>query len=440
MPHGNAFGNVAALASGTTGRQCRVMAQQESSNLPGQWPSNSAADLQAKRNEWRQRFAQEDAATGIETTDDFTPFEQRDDMFTRAFWDESVKSADAFGFFESYRMRAEPRRGEGFSQKDFALRNAAWALSDMVTNRHASEGRREGFQAPLTLDTPVATHRVELGDPAQFSAEIKRIAKLFGADLVGITGHDERWLYASRVDTRDLSAAANALPEGICSVIVLGHSMDRELVDTYPSALAGVSTGLEYSHEAMIVTQLASFIRNLGYEAVASMNDTGLVIPLAIKAGLGEYGRNQMVLTHEFGPRLRFSKIFTSMPLVADAPKKQGLADYCFICRKCADACPPKALPFGPPSAERPNRSTIAGVKKWSADCEKCFSYWAKIKTDCAICMRVCPFNRDYSHWLNRLWRSLATSRWRKLALWWDRKWPNGKRLKPSEWWAQAGQ
>ena len=45
----------------------------------------------------------------------------------------------------------------------------------------------------------------------------------------------------------------------------------NEFVGTVCAALAGVSTGLEYSHEAMIVTQLASYIRNLGYEAVASM-------------------------------------------------------------------------------------------------------------------------------------------------------------------------
>ena len=81
--------------------------------------------------------------------------------------------------------------------------------------------------------------------------------------------------------------------------------------EAYPSALAGAATGREYSHEAAIVMQLAAYIRNLGYRAVASMNDTALVIPYAIKAGLGEYGRNQMVLTPEFGPRVRFSKIFT---------------------------------------------------------------------------------------------------------------------------------
>jgi len=164
------------------------------------------------------------------------------------------------------------------------------------------------------------------------------------------------------------------------------------------------------------------------------MNDTALVIPYAIKAGLGEYGRNQMVLTPEFGPRVRFSKIFTSLPLVADQPKPLGIRQYCEGCTKCAKACPPKALPFGEPTDTAENRSTLAHVKKWSADCEKCFGYWAKLKTDCAICMRVCPFTHKRSL-TDRIWYALATSRYRKFAHWMDQRRGLPNRLKPGHWW-----
>jgi reductive dehalogenase len=215
----------------------------------------------------------------------------------------------------------------------------------------------------------------------------------------------------------------------------MGHEMDFELVETYPSAVAGAATGREYSHEAAIVMQLAAYIRNLGYEATASMNDSALVIPYAIKAGLGEYGRNQMVLTPEFGPRVRFSKIFTNLPLSVDLPRKLGVTEYCNICTKCADACPPKALPKGSPEVGSNSLSTLRGVKKWSANCEACFGYWAKIKTDCAICMRVCPFNNNGT-WLDRVWQKLATSRWRTLALKLDQRRGKRVRLRPRDWWA----
>ncbi|MEM7544848.1 MAG: reductive dehalogenase domain-containing protein [Pseudomonadota bacterium] len=400
-------------------------------------------DIATRRQDWRARYAATDAEAGIETTEDFTPFNQRNDAFTRAFWDPSVRSAQTDAFFASYRMEAAPRRGDGFTQRDFALRNASWLISDVITNRSAESGEREGFQAPIRNDTPVASDQVSADHPAAMAAEVKRIARFFGADLCAVTDYDDRWTYAARVDTRDLSEAPNDLPEGITSVIVMGHQMDEGLVATYPSALAGAATGREYSHEAATAMQLAAYIRNLGYEAVASMNDTALVIPYAIKAGLGEYARNQLVITPEFGPQLRFSKIFTSLPLAHDAPRKLGVAAFCDICDRCAAACPVKALPFGPPSDMPPESkygpsSAIRGVRKWTSDAVACFGYWAKLSSDCAICLRVCPFNRDFSNPLNRVWRRLALSPLRRLALWLDDRSGRAARRKPRTWWDQS--
>lgn len=378
----------------------------------------------------------EERAAGIHITEEFERFEQRNDIFTRAFWDRDVRSKQTDAFFASYRMEATPRRGAGFTQRDFALRNASWLISDIFSDRSASDGRREGFQAPLGQDTPVAAEQAETGAPAEEAASIKKVARFFGADLVGITAYDERWQYAARVDVRDFSAAPNDLPPGITSVIVMGHQMDEGLTATYPSALAGAATGREYSHEAAIATQVAAYIRNLGFEAVASMNDTGLVIPYAIQAGLGEYARNQLVITPEYGPRLRFSKIYTSLPLAHDRPRPLGVRAVCDICTRCADACPVKALPFGAPD-QATGRSVQKGVIKWTSDAEACFGYWAKLASDCAICLRVCPFNRDYSKFWSRTWLKLALSPLRRLALWLDDRSGRARRKKPGDWWAQ---
>ena len=375
-----------------------------------------------------------DPAAGIETTPEFERFSQKNDIFTRAFWDKTVQTQKTDSFFASYRMEAIPRRGDGFSQKDFALRNASWLISDIMADRFSSDGRREGFQAPLSNDTPIADQKVKFKSPAQASSDIKKVASFFGADLSGITTFDDRWLYSKRVDARDMSEKDIGLPGGITHVIVLGHEMDYEMVKTYPSALGGAATGREYSHEAAVVMQVAAYIRNLGYSAVASMNDTGLVIPMAVQAGLGEYARNQLVITPEYGPRLRFSKIFTDMPLEIDQPKRPGVAKFCDICTKCVDACPVKALPSGAPKVSE-DISTIKGVKKWSSDAKKCFSFWASLSSDCAICMRVCPFNRDFTQTRHKLWLKLALSPLRRLALWLDRK--RGGRLKPGEWWSR---
>ena len=54
----------------------------------------------------------------------------------------------------------------------------------------------------------------------------------------------------------------------------------------------------------LILRRLDRYIRNLGYKAEPTMNDTALAIPYALKAGLGEYGRHGLVITPEFGPRV----------------------------------------------------------------------------------------------------------------------------------------
>jgi len=142
-----------------------------------------------------------------------------------------------------------------------------------------------------------------------------------------------------------------------------------------------------------------------------------------------------MVITPEFGSRLRFGKIFTDMPLAHDQPVDLGVKAFCEQCDRCAEACPARAIPHGGPVPVALNRSGLKGVRKWSVDGEACFGYWSKINTDCAICVRICPWTRDYGKRRHRLWRRLAGTRLRRLMLAIDDRLSGGARLKPNDWW-----
>ncbi|MFK7803147.1 MAG: reductive dehalogenase [Anaerolineae bacterium] len=385
-----------------------------------------------------------DQAAGFDIQPDFERFNQKDDVFRRSWWDERIKSDKAMLFYQTYREPLKTwRKADGFTQKDFALRNAAWHVSDIFTELKEDQDRREGFSDEFTLNREPSKTKIEIGTPAEAAAEIKKVGELFGAGMVGITGYDERWMYVNKFSDMSQTEKPQEIPEGLNNVIVTAQPMDYDLVMTVPSALSGTATGLGYSHDALVVLAITQYIRNLGYNAVASMNDTAMAIPLAIKAGLGEYGRNGLLITPKYGPRVRLGKIFTDMPLEHDQPIQFGVKEMCEECNACAAGCPVKAIPFGKPSAERYNQSNLKGVSKWSVDGEKCFSYWAAQNSDCSICIRVCPYNRQYAKWQNRAWLKLAqmplaSEMFRKLALWLDQWQKRGERVKPKEWWGKS--
>lgn len=375
-----------------------------------------------------------------EVQENFERFNQVNDVFNRAFWDSEIATDGAREFFRSHREPLKKwRNASGFEQRDYAIRNAAWHVADVFSEMRDADDLRDGFLSPLSQLRQGPDEAFDLGTPEQASKTIKQVSKLFGADLVGICKFDERWVYTQRYARSSSKGKPEGLPvglpENLQGVIVIGQAMDHDLVDTVPSALSGAAVGLGYSKDALVLLATAQWLLNLGYSAVPTLNDTALAIPLAIQAGLGEYGRHGMVITREFGPRVRFGKIFTNAPMAFDDQVEFGVTKFCENCRKCTNACPPKAIPDGEPSPVKLNLSSISGVKKWSVDGEKCFSYWAKIVSDCMICMRVCPYNKDFTKFRHKIGLRLASTRLRSIMLILNDFLGYGERLKPKLWW-----
>ena len=379
-----------------------------------------------------------DSSVGFDISEDFKRFNQKDDIFSRSFWDKKIKSEKTERFYTSYRKPLkEWRNVDGYEHRDFSLRNAAWHVTDFFAERlEKTDNRREGFLDFLTAHRPSEAESRKIPDPKEMSKEIKHVAKLFDADLCGITFYDERWTYDKRFNREQLEQTEMDLPKNITNTIVVAHEMDYELLRTVPSALSGAATGLGYSRDLITLLSLAQYIRNLGYQAYASMNDTALSIPMAIQAGLGEYGRHGLLITKEFGPRVRIGKVFTDLPLAHDKPIDFGVQNFCSICRECTKACPPNAIDDGDQKETVYNQSNIAGIKKWTTDAEKCFDFWANQATDCSICVRVCPYNRKMPKWLFTNWVRLMSSPFRRIILWVDKIIGQGKRNAPTSWWS----
>lgn len=90
------------------------------------------------------------------------------------------------------------------------------------------------------------------------------------------------------------------------------------------------------------------------------------------------------------------------------------MIDFCVHCRKCADVCPSDAIPLG-------DRVEIDGVRRWQIDSEACFTLWCTIGTDCARCMKACPYSHP-DNWMHNLVRRgvRMSGRLRRLAIWGD--------------------
>jgi len=233
--------------------------------------------------------------------------------------------------------------------------------------------------------------RYEAGDTTTMTKQIKKAAKFYGASLVGVTELDQRWVYANkRFNLEPLE-----LPEEVKYSVVMAIEMDELGIANSPACPAAAATGLGYSKMAFTTSSLAEFIRNLGYTAIPDGNDMSLSVPLAIDAGLGQLGRNGLLITPEYGPRVRLCKVFTDLTLEPDSPIDFGVTDFCRRCRLCADACEVDAISKeDEPSWEPACRSNNPGALKWYVNGEKCYEYWCDNGTDCSTCISVCPYNK----------------------------------------------
>ncbi|MBT3321636.1 MAG: reductive dehalogenase [Anaerolineae bacterium] len=379
-----------------------------------------------------------DREANFEILENFEAFHQKNEIFRRSQWDERILGEKTERFYASHGAVNEWRKRDGFTQKDYALRNASWHISDILSGVRGN-ARREGFTDAFSLGEDIAPEKVSFSSSDESAKEIKRVAKLFGAGMVRITEFDERWQYQTRFSDFDgKERSAEITPDlGLTHVIVLAVPMSYGLMKTVSSVLGSSAAGLGYSDDATLLVALSQYIRGLGYEAIGSLNDTGLSIPYAVKAGLGEFGRNGLLISKDFGPRVRLGRIYTNLPLAHDRPIDFGVQKFCEICKHCAKFCPSQSIPLGEPTATPLSISNHVGVRKWTVDVESCFAFWTAQNTDCATCIRTCPYNKDYRHWWHRAVRWLAGTWLRRFVLALDEFFGYGKREKAKLWWTK---
>jgi epoxyqueuosine reductase QueG len=198
-----------------------------------------------------------------------------------------------------------------------------------------------------------------------------------------------------RAGSQELEKARRLLPEAK-SVIALAMEIPEEVFRhlTYRQEVGDLALRDLYGRTEELIAgrlnweayRLVKKLHALGYKALAlpaggPYDMRVLSGPLSYKhaaqaAGLGTIGWHSLLITPEYGPRVKLALVLTDAGFPASSTA--GRTGECLRCGACLRACPAQAI--SQPDTDRPYR----------LDVHACNSFLAAVGL-CAECMKVCP-------------------------------------------------
>lgn len=228
-------------------------------------------------------------------------------------------------------------------------------------------------------------------DPENLTAIIKELALSYGANSVGIAKLEQNHHYSHRGDMFGMGVGyGKPIRVSYQYAIVVASELNKDMINRAPRADVWLAAMLGYAKSSAITAELALYIKALGYEAQTDnfFEYYSPITPLAAAAGIGQIGRCNMVISKEYGTRMKIGAVLTNISLIEDKPVDFGMVEFCQICNKCARNCPAKAISFEGPEI-------FNGVLQWRHNETRCTEMWMKLETGCGICMSSCPFSQN---------------------------------------------
>ena len=255
--------------------------------------------------------------------------------------------------------------------------------------------------------------------------QVKSLGRELGLDLIGVCSVNS----LPRLENLDHQRNVQAILPEATSVIVGGVRIISSAIQSSREnvRIAQYSTMCLYNEMERISYRLSRFLDNKGYCSAAvptylpidMYKNLGLVGDIslrhaAVEAGLGSLGLSGLVLTPEYGPRIRFLAVLTDAPLVADSRRGEKLCDDCGICvdrcpvgaiskngtvdvRKCAN----EHMKFGLPGLVRFCRNLVGADNEQLHTAFKSpefWEYWQNLSNGmfyyCFECLNQCPIPR----------------------------------------------
>jgi epoxyqueuosine reductase QueG len=231
--------------------------------------------------------------------------------------------------------------------------------------------------------------------PCDYTRRVKERITGWGADLVGVA--DAAPLGALALDPPDLlQGFTRALSIAIQLPTAVFEAIADKPTPIYSVVYQTANRLLdEIALRASLTFQREGF-RSLPVPASQVLDRDAWQAAISHKAvarmaGLGWQGKNLLIITPQYGSRVRLVTVLTDAPLAADRP----MGNRCGNCSMCRDACPVGAIK-GVNTADRyRDREEALHFSRCVARLTGEFAALPGIGVPiCGICIKVCPFGR----------------------------------------------
>lgn len=181
------------------------------------------------------------------------------------------------------------------------------------------------------------------------------------------------------------------------SDVVMDEISDFEPTHTYFHHYRTVNAFIDH-----VTLRVVMLLQEEGYKAIAipasqSINSDGYDYSglfqhrtAATNAGLGWIGKNNCLVTEEFGPRVRLGTILTNIPVEYD---KAILESFCGECSICIRKCPSIAL-TGETWIRGLARERLIDAKVCSRHMAREYKHIGR-GVVCGICVKSCPRGKE---------------------------------------------
>ena len=180
----------------------------------------------------------------------------------------------------------------------------------------------------------------------------------------------------------DISSLPQNIIEDYACAVLFGKTLSRKFINILKAGQKPKPNEVLTIEQKMekLAAKLAGLLETEGYKSISKLKFARLPHKtVALMAGLGFIGKNNLLVNEQYGCALMLGKVLTAAPFVS---KNEALKEsQCGDCTICADVCPTKSL-LGNAWAVTTSRDEMM-VRK------RCIV--------CAKCMVWCPYTENYA-------------------------------------------